>query len=280
MTQFGATQFEMISSKDNPLLKQIRLLQAVGSKGHKHRLANAQAVIEGVHLLQTWVGDASLTTLLTSAAGLVNTEVGKAIERHLVLCPQTRLVELDEELWPLISELANAPHFLGLIQLPNSILQPITEELKISGDVVVLEGIQDAGNVGSILRTAAATGVKTVIALFGCAHLWSSKVLRAAMGAHHQLTLYEDWTPSELIVHIEAPLLITAAQGKTDLYTLQAQLKNPVVWVFGNEGHGVTAALRSQGQVVSIPLNQRVESLNVATAAAVCLFETVRVRSG
>ena len=280
MTQIGAIPVEKISSKDNPLLKQIRLLQAVGSKGQKHRLANAQAVIEGVHLLQTWVGDTNLNTLLTSSAGLTNTEVGEAIKRHLVLCPQTRLVELDEALWPSISDLANAPHFLGLIQLPDSIMKPITQELMINGDVVVLEGIQDAGNVGSILRTAAATGIKTVIALSGCAHLWSSKVLRAAMGAHQQLTLYEDWTPLELMTHINAPLLITAAQGKTDLYALQAQLKNAVAWVFGNEGNGVSAALRCQGQVVSIPLNHRVESLNVATAAAVCLFETVRVRSG
>ena len=99
------------------------------------------------------------------------------------------------------------------------------------------------------------------------------------MGAHHQLTLYEDWTITNLMQYLDAPLLITAAEAKTDLYALQAQLKNPVAWVFGSEGHGVSVALRSQGQLVRIPLAAGVESLNVATAAAVCLFETVRVRS-
>jgi len=279
MNLFGNVEVEFISSKDNALLKQIRLLQALGSKGQKQRLANSQAVLEGVHLLQTWAGDPSLSTVLTSATGLANPEILESLERHLALCPQTRLVELDTTLWDSISELENAPHFLGLVQLPASIIQPITKQFMLSDDVVILEGIQDAGNVGAILRTVAATGVKTVVALRGCAHLWSSKVLRAGMGAHQQLTLFEDWTIVDLMLHLEAPLLITAAEAKTDLYALQTQLKNPVAWVFGSEGHGVSAELRTQGKLVRIPLAAGVESLNVATAAAVCLFEAVRVRS-
>lgn len=111
MNLFGNTEVEFISSKDNALLKQIRLLQALGSKGQKQRLANSQAVLEGVHLLQTWAGDPSLSTVLTSATGLANPEILESLERHLALCPQTRLVELDTALWDSISELENAPIF-------------------------------------------------------------------------------------------------------------------------------------------------------------------------
>ena len=143
---------------------------------------------------------------------------------------------------------------------------------------MILDRIQDAGNVGSILRSAAAAGFTQVIALTGCAHLWSSKVLRAGMGAHQLLDLYEGWSNQQVLSAVTAPLLAAVAGAEQDLYSSKKELLHPVAWVMGSEGQGVSEDLMAQAKAVSIPIDPRVESLNVSTAAAICLFETMRVR--
>ena len=270
--------FDLISSKENPLFKEIRLLQATGSKGQKARLVNSQALLEGIHLIQTWVGDSALKTLLTSELGLKNPEISEAVYSHLEMCPDTRVFQLDSALWELLSDLVNAPHIAGLLDLPKSSLTPPQSISTLSGDVLILDRIQDAGNVGSILRTAAAAGFTQVIALTGCAHLWSNKVLRAGMGAHRLLDLHEGWSNQQVLSAVTAQLLAATADGEQDLFSLKKELLHPIAWVMGSEGQGISEDLLAQAKGVSIPIDPRVESLNVSTAAAVCLFETVRIR--
>lgn len=270
--------FDQITSKENPLFKEIRLLQATGSKGQKARLANGQALLEGIHLVQTWVGDPALKTLLTSEIGLKNVEISQAVYEHLEICPDTKVFQLDSTLWDLLSDLVNAPHIAGLLDLPKSTLATPQSIATLEGDVVILDRVQDAGNVGSILRTAAAAGFTQVIALSGCAHLWSTKVLRAGMGAHRLLDLYEGWSNQQVLSAVTAPLLAATADAERDLYSLKKELLHPVAWVMGSEGQGVSEDLLAQAKGISIPIDPRVESLNVSTAAAICLFETLRVR--
>lgn len=269
---------EIISSKENGLFKELRLLQATGSKGQKARIASGQALLEGIHLVQTWVGDPALTTLLTSAVGLKNPEIAQAVYSHLEICPETRVCELDPALWDLLSELVNAPHIAGLLSLPQSCINPPQSIPTLAGDVLILDRVQDAGNVGSILRTAAAAGFTQVIAVSGCAHLWSSKVLRAGMGAHRLLDLYEGWSTQQVLSVLIVPLLAAAADGSSEIYDLSKELRYPVAWIMGSEGQGVSEEFLAQAKRVSIPIDPRVESLNVSTAAAICLFETVRAR--
>ena len=270
--------FDLITSKDNPLFKEIRLLQATGTKGQKARITSGQALLEGIHLVQTWVGDPALKILVTSEIGLKNAEIVEAVYSHLEICPGSKVFQLDSALWDLMSELVNAPHIAGLLDLPKTCLAPSQSIGTLAGDVLVLDRIQDAGNVGSILRTAAAAGFTQVIALSGCAHLWSTKVLRAGMGAHRLLDLYEGWSNQQVLSAITAPLLAATADAEQDLFDLKKVLLHPVAWVLGSEGQGVSEDLMAQAKGVSIPIDPRVESLNVSTAAAVCLFETVRVR--
>jgi len=270
--------FDLITSKENPLFKEIRLLQAAGSKGQKARIAKGQALLEGIHLVQTWVGDPSLKILLTSEVGLQNPEISEAVYSHIEICPDTKVFQLDSTLWDLLSELVNAPHIAGLLDLPQSCLTPPQSISTLAGDVLILDRIQDAGNVGSILRTAAAAGFTQVIALSGCAHLWSSKVLRAGMGAHRLLDLYEGWSNQQVLSAVTAPMLAATADAEYELFALQKELQYPIAWVLGSEGQGVSEDLLVQAKGVAIPIDPRVESLNVSTAAAVCLFETMRVR--
>jgi TrmH family RNA methyltransferase len=271
-------KIEFISSKDNVLFKEIRLLQATGPKGQKARFACGQALLEGIHLVQTWVGKPTLKTLITSELGLQNPEIAQAVYDHVEICPETRVYQLDKGLWDLLSDLVNAPQIAGLLDLPQSALNPQKSVATIAGDVIILDRIQDAGNVGAILRTAAAAGFHQVIALSGCAHLWSSKVLRAGMGAHRLLDLYEGWSNQQVLSAVTAPLLAASADGELGLFDMSKVLTQPVAWVMGSEGQGVSRDLMAQAKGVSIPIDPRVESLNVSTAAAVCLFETVRVR--
>ena len=271
-------KIEIITSKENPLIKELRLLRSTGSKGQKARIASGQALVEGIHLVQTWVGDPMLTALLTSEVGFRNPEIAEAIYSHVEVCPDTRIYQLDAALWDLLSDLANAPHIAGLLHLPKSCVTPPQSISTLAGDVLILDRIQDAGNVGSILRTAAAAGFTQVIAVSGCAHLWSSKVVRAGMGAHRLLDLYEGWSTQQVLSAVTAPLMAATADGSKDIFSLTKELMHPVAWLMGSEGQGVSVEFLAQAKGVSIPIDPRVESLNVSTAAAICLFETVRAR--
>ena len=272
---------DFISSRDNPLFKELRALQATGSKGQKARLSSGRVLLEGIHIVQAWASDPALAVLITSDVGIANHEIDTLVRQHCAACPDTRVIHLDAGLWGELSELANAPQIAGLLSLPESVTQtkPSNQDA-LTGDVLVLDRIQDAGNVGAILRTAAAAGVVDVVAISGCAHLWSSKVLRAGMGAHRSLRLHEGWSTEQAIERIAAPLFLASAHGETSLYALDQQLRQPVAWVFGSEGQGISHGFLMHGKAISIPMHSKVESLNVATAAAVCLFETVRVRGG
>ena len=146
---------------------------------------------------------------------------------------------------------------------------PATPALQPTLAAVVLDRVQDAGNVGSILRSAAAFGFGQVLALKGTAALWAPKVLRAGMGAHFGLRLIEALEPDALAA-LQMPLIITSShQGAL----VQHQcLPWPCAWALGHEGQGVGEAVAARAQL-SVRIGQPggEESLNVAAAAAICL---------
>ncbi len=142
---------------------------------------------------------------------------------------------------------------------------------------VVLDRLQDAGNVGSILRSASAFGFGQIAALKGTAALWSAKVLRAGMGAHFALRLVEGLEP-ENIDGLGLPLLATSShQGS---YLHRAALPWPCAWVMGHEGQGVSTALQQRAvQHIRITQPGGEESLNVGAAAAICLHASAASRA-
>lgn len=264
----------VISSKENSLLKRIRQLQHAGSKGQKARDEDRLAVLDGIHLLQVWQGDPRLECIVTTQEALANVEIAAIIQAHCQECPAAEVQLVDESLWTTISELEHAPQIMGLIRLE----PPKNSSKNRMGDMIVLDAIQDAGNVGTILRTALACHFSQIVCTVGTAHIWSPKVIRAAMGAHRYLTFYEAQTINDVISNIEAPLLATTMNAKHSLYSIQAHLQKPVAWVFGNEGQGVSPELLQHATPIRVPQNPKLESLNVASTAAVCLYETLRAR--
>jgi TrmH family RNA methyltransferase len=264
----------LISSKDNNVLKRIRQIQQAGSKGQKARHEYQLAVIDGIHLLQVWQGDPRLQSILITPAALANSEIATIIHIHSEQYPEVEIQLVDESLWSSISELEHAPQIMGLVRLE----PPKDTSKNLLGDTIVLDAIQDAGNVGTILRTALACHFNQIVCTVGTAHIWSPKVLRAAMGAHRYLTFYEAQSIDDVTSNIEAPLLATTMTAERSLYSVEARLQKPVAWVFGNEGQGVSPELLGQATQIRVPQNPKLESLNVASTAAVCLYETLRAR--
>ena len=151
---------------------------------------------------------------------------------------------------------------------------PAQPQLQPTSATLILDRVQDAGNVGSMLRSAAAFGFGQVIALKGTAALWSPKVLRAGMGAHFALDMVEGLDAAAVLA-TGLPLVVTSSHQGRDLH--RTQLPRPCAWVFGHEGQGVGPALMERAEVaVQIAQPGGEESLNVAAAAAVCLYESCR----
>lgn len=153
---------------------------------------------------------------------------------------------------------------------------PPAAAIDADADSVVLDRLQDAGNVGAILRSAAALGFRQVLALKGTAALWSPKVVRAGQGAHFGLRLVEGLSVDDLAA-LAVPLVATSSHDSQPLPAVR--LPSPCAWVMGHEGQGVSPALMARCALrVGIPQPGGEESLNVAAAAAICLYESARQR--
>ncbi len=255
---------EPITSRDNPLLQRIRKLAADPGAYRKQ----GQVWLEGDHLISAALQRG------WSLAALVLTESAWAtrIDWRAWSAQADRTVQLPEALFKGLSGLESPAPIGALLDLPDA------AELDPAAATVVLDRLQDAGNVGSILRSAAAFGVRQVIALKGTASLWSPKVLRAGMGAHFGLSLIEGLAP-EALDALAVPMLATSSHG--GLVLGQAALPWPCAWVLGHEGQGVSTALMDRcAHTVSIPQPGGEESLNAAAAAAICLFASTLARPG
>lgn len=252
-----------ILSRDNPHYKQ--LVKLGDSARQRHKVW--QTLLDGTHLLTAYLdaGKKPLQVFLNESA-LQDTEVQKLLQRTIDI-PVT---QLDDKLWADLSDLKTPTGLLTLIDLP----QPIQRENQF---VLLLENIQDPGNLGSIIRSAAASGCDALYLSSGCADAWSPKVLRAAMGGHFVLDIYEQQNLFDTIKFFTGEVFASSLQAEQCLYS--CNLKGKSALLFGNEGAGLSPTLQALvNQTFIIPMPGKVESLNVAAAAAVCLFEAVRQR--
>ena len=185
------------------------------------------------------------------------------------------IIEVSEEELRKVSFLMHPQEVMGVFEIPH--YEPDTSIIG-SRLCLALDGVQDPGNVGSILRSAAAAGFRQILLSPDCAQVWSPRVLRAAMGAHFRLELHEDVNlPDFLGAYRGQAILTVLDESATSLYS--CDLTGPVAWVFGSEGQGVRPAVMQVVKTrIRIPMPGGGESLNVAAAAAICLFETVRQR--
>jgi TrmH family RNA methyltransferase len=256
----------VIRSATNPRYRALRQLLTDA----RARKAGRRTVLEGQNLVSAWIA---------RGGGVIDWAVGEAAVAELdsILPGAERLAPpmvLSRRLIEQLSDLPSAAPVLAIIEPPAPVLPAAFVR-----DLVILDRIQDPGNVGAIIRTVAAAGHPTVVTMQGTAGCWSPKSLRSGMGGQFALTIHEavDW-PS-VRGRLRIPLVATVVRGGTPLAA--SDLRPPLAWWFGNEGEGIDAAAAAQAALrVTIEHSEGVESLNVTAAAAVCLFEQRRQRGG
>ncbi|VTU35174.1 Putative TrmH family tRNA/rRNA methyltransferase [Variovorax sp. PBS-H4] len=251
-----------VTSRDNPLLKDLRKL-AHEPGGYRK---SSRVWLEGDHLCR------AARERGVRAAIAVFTESAWATARYEWAGAADKTVVVADALLAGVSALESPAAMGFVLDLP-----PPTS-IAPEAATVVLDRLQDAGNVGSILRSAAAFGFAQVIALKGTAALWSPKVLRAGMGAHFGLRLVEG-VELEALGALAVPWIATSSHHGEWLH--RARLPNPCAWLMGHEGQGLSEALEARASLrVRIAQPGGEESLNVAAAAAICLHASAAAGEG
>jgi RNA methyltransferase, TrmH family len=253
-----------ITSRDNPTLKSLRALATDGREIRRQ----GRTLIDGPHLVAAYLQRrGSPDLLVVSESGQAKREVRDLLTK----CGAAETLSVPDALFRELSGVTSPVGLLAVISIPE------TQDDAQQGSSVVLDGIQDAGNVGAILRSAAAAGMVEVVLGPGCAGAWTPRVLRAAQGAHFALRIRELSDPGRYVQTFAGTSIAAVARGGMSLYEID--LSTDVVWILGNEGSGVSESLLALSRRrATIPLAPGSESLNVAAAAAICMFEGVRQR--
>ncbi len=257
---------QIITSSQNSRFKEILKIANKQSYRRKHSLA----ILEGVHLAAEW-----LQTFGAPEICLVRSESDQSRELVELVkkCEQlgVEILSLGDNLFDKISPVEHSLGIIFIAKIPDS------EPINTLADTVILENVQDPGNLGTILRSAAASGVEQIICSSDTVAAWSPKVLRAAMGAHFRINIHENQDLLVVCKSLKVPIYATSLEAEESIY--EKDLTMPAAWIFGNEGTGVSQDLQNLAtEKVIIPQASTIESLNVAMAATVCLFEQNRQR--
>lgn len=255
-----------ISSRDNPRLKRLRKWASQG----RSRREDAVVLLDGLHLIDALLASGGqISEIVVSEHGISKPEIAGWLTAH----PQQEVLLVPDTLFADIAVTESPSGIVGIGKVAATSPAPATNI-----DCVLLDGVQDPGNLGTLLRTAAAAGIRQALLGVGCADPWAPKTLRAGQGAQFQLAIHENCDLVDFLQCYQGNSIATRLDVSQSLY--DAALDGPLAWVFGSEGQGVSAPVAAAvRQGVQIPMPGRVESLNVAAAAAICLFEVVRRRS-
>lgn len=255
-----------IRSRDNPFVKQLIALAHASRERRKAGLS----VLDGIHLVRAYVdAQGPPHAIAVAESALVRREVASLLGD----CPPQSVNVLADKLMAEASRLDSPAFLMAVVTTPESIVVPSEATL------LVLEDIQDPGNVGSLLRSAAAAGIAHAVLSKTSAFAWSPKVLRAAQGAHFLLNIVDG---VDVVAFIRAYAgrslaLVPHGAGVSQLY--DNDLTGPTAFLIGNEGSGLSPQLAAAASHrVTIPMPGKVESLNAAAAGAICMFEMVRQR--
>lgn len=254
---------KQITSRDNPLFKRLKKL---ADSARERRLAG-QTLLDGTHLLQAYADSGGVPAVLLVQEGVQTGEIAALLDQFAAVTQ----VELPAVLFAELSPVATPSGLLALVDIPRG-LPPASPQFGL-----LLEDMQDPGNLGSVLRSAAAAGVDAVWLSRGCTDAWSPKALRGGQGAHFVLPIVERAELVEVAASFPGQTLAACLLG-APLFDID--LHGPIAFIIGNEGAGLSAPLLEAASLrFTIPMTGKVESLNAAAAAAVCLFEKARQTS-
>ena len=254
-----------VASRENPAFKAMARLAASAGERRKRALT----VLDGTHLVGAFV-DAGhqVESVMVSRSALERAEVARIVAR----VPAPAVTVLADKLFDSLSTVDSATGIVAAVPAPVGTAIPSDADL-----VVLLEDVQDPGNVGTFMRSAAAAGARHVGLSAGCAFAWSLKTVRAAMGAHFALNIVEGLDLGGYLGSYRGTSIALAGGTARSLYELD--LRGPVAFVVGNEGAGLSAAVqRAATAAARIPMPGGAESLNAAVAGSIALFEALRQR--
>jgi TrmH family RNA methyltransferase len=252
--------FKHITSCDNPIFKYLKKL----AENARERRVEGKTLLDGVHLIESYCeafGEPELVIIPEGKSSLEATNLMQTLaDVNTMMFPTLMFAEL--------TPVASSTGILALVKTPQ-IVPPSHIEFAL-----MLEDIQDPGNLGSMLRTALGAGVDAVYLSKGCTEAWSPKALRGGQGAQFFLPMIEGVDLVEALHNFAGNTYATTLDGES-LYT--QDLSEPSAFVIGNEGTGLSDKIvKAASHQISIPMHQNLESLNAAAATAVCLFERVR----
>jgi len=258
----------MIESQANSHVKHIRSLAADRKDRRRERLF----VLEGVRLVaDALAGGVLLVLALYAPEQLALTAAGQALLDQLEPLAVAHTASAQ-----VVAAAADTVHPQGVVALAR---WPQVEP-GMPGIILVLDAIQDPGNMGALLRSAEAVGVAEVLGTIGTVDVYSPKVVRAAMGAHMRLAITQDLSWDAVAERLALVDQVYAADAEAHMPYFAADWRQPSALIIGNEAHGLSEDARVlAGSPISIPMQGRAESLNAAVAGSVILFEALRQRT-
>ena len=250
----------IIKSSENSTFKVVRKIFT--NKAFRKQIS--QTLLDGPHLIKTYIESGGTILELIKDVSIESDEINLIIQNN----PNVKIHIIQHSLFVKISDLSSVTGLIALINIPSS------NFIKPHGLSLLLDRIQDPGNLGGIIRTAAAVGVNSVFLSKECNDIWSPKTLRGSQGAHFFLTCYEQQNLEHLIELFEFPVYALNMKGES-LY--KEDLPKNVAIILGSEGQGVSRNLLDKStKKITIPMTQAIESLNVGAAASIVMYEYYR----
>ncbi len=260
---------EMIRSTNNPEVIRIAKLHK-----RKHREQEGQFIVEGPHLVDAALSAFASFQSIYCTEHFASTEIGM---RYLDVAAtkEIQVKCVSDGVMKKISDLESPQGILGVVTMPP---QPDWKDLLRGGIVVIVDRVQDPGNLGTILRTADSAGVESVLLLEGSADAYNSKAVRSSMGSIFHVPILQPVVFTEAFVHLkESGYQLIAADMDGECIYHEANLNKRSALVIGNEGQGIAnEVLKFVDVTVRIPLLGNSESLNVAVACGIILYEILR----
>ena len=256
-----------VASKENPAYKSLAKLVNSAAERRKRGLT----VVEGLHLVEACLKAGHVVaSLMVSDSACGDAEVA----RLLLRAGKVSVTRLSDKLFQAVSTLPSSAGILAVVATPSG--RPVPAD---AGFCLLLEDVQDPGNVGTLLRSAAAAGAEHVLLSPSCAFAWSPKVLRAGQGAHFALNIAESADLAGFLATWKGKSVALASDASTSIFDVD--IAGPIAFLVGNEGAGLSRdLLKVAGMRARIPMPGAAESLNAGVAGSIALFEAVRQRKG
>lgn len=257
---------QIITSKDNEIIKNIRKL-----KEKKYRDANNEYLIEGIKLIKEAVEEKAKIKLIVVCEESI--EDGDIDQKLLYEIAKYDCIYVNKKVFSILTDVQNPQGILAVIEKKNN-----EENINYKEDIiVVLDGIQDPGNLGTILRTIDSVGLSQVIVSKETADSYNPKVVRSTMGAIFRVNLIESEDLLQTLKNLKKhkyKIMATSLETNNSIYDVEYNKK---VIVIGNEANGVSKnVLEYADEKIKIPMLGKTESLNASVATSIILYEYVR----